>query len=372
MAEYYIGLMSGTSMDALDAALVDFSTSPPRLESTHSHPFSQELRTALLALAQPGDNEIERLAQLDIQLGQASAELCLQLLQKAGVSADQVQAIGSHGQTIRHAPYATPPYTLQITDPNTIAELTGITTVADFRRRDLVVGGQGAPLVPAFHQALFRNGQQQRAILNIGGIANLSVLPADPNVAVTGFDTGPGNMLMDAWAQLQRQQPYDHDGAWARSGTVDQQLLTSLLSDVYFEQQPPKSTGREQYNLSWLQRQLRGSEAVEDVQATLCELTAVSIARAISQFAPLTEELFICGGGARNSYLLERIRHHLSDCRIDSSEVLGIAPQWMEAIAFAWLARQTLLGLTGNLPAVTGADEEVILGGIYPGRLHHH
>jgi anhydro-N-acetylmuramic acid kinase len=212
MADYFIGLMSGTSMDALDAVLLDFAVSPPRLIATHSLELDEELRRALLALAQPGDNELDRLAQLDVQLGRLSAQLCLQLMDKAGIESREVQAIGSHGQTIRHAPSAPTPYTVQIGDPNTIAQLSGITTVADFRRRDLAVGGQGAPLVPAFHQALFHSSEMNRVILNIGGIANITILPADTSQPASGFDTGPGNMLMDAWTQLYQKQPYDKNG----------------------------------------------------------------------------------------------------------------------------------------------------------------
>ncbi len=366
MADYFIGLMSGTSMDALDAVLVDFSLFPPQLIATHSHALGEELRQELLALAQPGDNELDRLAQLDVQIGRLSAQTCQQLLDKAGVNHDDIKAIGSHGQTVRHAPDAHTPYTVQIGDPNTIAQLTGITTVADFRRRDMVVGGQGAPLVPAFHKALFHSPEKDRVILNIGGIANISILPAAPLQPASGFDTGPGNMLMDAWTQLYQHQPYDENGEWARSGTVDTELLDDLLGDPYFSLQPPKSTGREQYNLHWLEQQMRGDHRVEDVQATLCELTAASISHAVLQFAPATEEVFICGGGARNSYLMERIGNYLEDCRVTTTSTLGVDPQWVEAMAFAWLARQILLGLPGNLPAVTGASEAVLLGGIYP------
>lgn len=366
MADYFIGLMSGTSMDALDAVLVDFAVTPPRLVATHSRELDQGLRQELLALAQPGDNELDRLAQLDVRLGTLSAQLCQELLTQADIDRRDIKAIGSHGQTVRHAPSATTPYTLQIGDPNTIAQLTGITTVADFRRRDMVVGGQGAPLVPAFHQALFHSSEKNRVILNIGGIANISILPADASQAVSGFDTGPGNMLMDAWIQRHRQQPYDKGGEWGRSGTADPELLNKLLGDPYFALSPPKSTGREQYNLHWLEQQLQGEYRAEDVQATLCELTAASIAYAVQQFAPQSEEIFVCGGGAYNNYLMERLASHLAEYHLDTTTRLGADPKWVEAMAFAWLARQTLHGLPGNLPAVTGAREAVILGGIYP------
>lgn len=366
MADYYIGLMSGTSMDALDAVLVDFSDTPPRLIASHSRNIDDALREALLALAQPGDNELDRTAQLDVRLGHFSAELCNELLAICAIEKGEIKAIGSHGQTIRHAPSAANPYTLQIGDPNTIAHMTGITTVADFRRRDMAAGGQGAPLVPAFHRALFQSSNKNRVILNIGGIANITVLPADESKPVFGFDTGPGNMLMDAWSQRYRHQPFDRDGAWARSGAVLSGLLNSLLSDPYLSQQPPKSTGREHYNLQWLEQQLQGGHSVADTQATLCEFTAITIASAIRQFAPASEELFVCGGGVRNGYLMERIASSLAGCSINTTAELGVDPQWVEAMAFAWLARQTMHHLPGNLPAVTGASEAVILGGIYP------
>ena len=353
-------------MDALDAVLVDFAAFPPKLIATHSHELNEDLRREILALAQPGDNELDRQAQLDVRLGKLSAEVCLQLLEKAGIAANEIQAIGSHGQTVRHAPDARCPYTVQIGDPNTIVQLSGITTVADFRRRDMSVGGQGAPLVPAFHQALFLDDKKNRVILNIGGIANISILPADPSQAVIGFDTGPGNMLMDAWIQLYQSQPYDSDGDWARSGRVDAELLNQLLADPYLSQSPPKSTGRERYNLQWLKGQLSGEQSTQDVQATLCELTASSIAYAVLQFAPNSDEIYVCGGGAHNSYLMERIKAYLDSCLVSTTAALGVDPQWVEAMAFAWLARQTLHALPGNLPAVTGASEAVILGGIYP------
>jgi anhydro-N-acetylmuramic acid kinase len=370
MADCFIGLMSGTSMDALDAVLVDFALSPPKVIATHSHELGESLRREILALAQPGDNELDRQAQLDVRLGRLSAQVCLKLLEKAGVAASDIQAIGSHGQTVRHSPDALTPYTVQISDPNTIAQLSGITTVADFRRRDMCVGGQGAPLVPAFHQALFRSNTKNRVILNIGGIANISLLPADASQAVIGFDTGPGNMLMDAWIQLYQGQPYDADGDWARSGRVDAELLNQLLTDPYLSMSPPKSTGREKYNLQWLEQQLSGGQNTQDIQATLSEFTAASIAYAILQFAPNTDEIYVCGGGARNGYLMERIKVYLDGCLVTTTSDLGVDPLWVEAMAFAWLARQTLLGLPGNLPAVTGASEAVILGGIYPAPPH--
>ncbi|MDH5785065.1 MAG: anhydro-N-acetylmuramic acid kinase [Chromatiales bacterium] len=366
MADYYIGVMSGTSMDAVDAVIVDFSTHPPQLLASHSREVSTPLREELLELAQPGNNEIDRMALLDRQIGNLIAELCNELITTTDINREQIAAIGSHGQTIRHAPDSTPSYTVQIGDPNTIAQLTGLSTVADFRRRDMVVGGQGAPLVPAFHQALFQCDEKNRVVMNIGGIANITVLPAGASGQVFGFDTGPGNMLMDAWIQHHLNQPYDTDGDWASSGAIEPELLGHLLRDPYLGKPPPKSTGREHYSLKWLEPHLQKEYALEDVQATLCEFTAISATSAIRQFAPQTEEIFVCGGGTRNSYLMERITHNLVGCRFNTTAELGVDPQWVEAMAFAWLARQTLLHLPGNLPAVTGASQSVILGAIYP------
>ena len=368
MAEYFAGLMSGTSMDALDAVLVDFSETPLRLVAHLSRPLPTDLRQQLLSLTSVDGNELERMAQADSHFGRFCAETVRELLANSGIAHAQVAAIGSHGQTIRHAPNASPPYTVQIGDGNTIAQDTGITTVADFRRRDMVVGGQGAPLVPAFHAALYRSQHIERVVLNIGGMANISILPADKEAPVSGFDTGPGNVLLDEWIQHHRKEPYDSDGSWARSGAINVPLLKSLLSDAYFSLPPPKSTGREHFNLNWLQEHILEPIPAEDVQATLLELTALSIAQAVQTYAAESSELLICGGGAYNGFLLERLSHHLQQCRIHSTEEYGTEPRWVEAIAFAWLARQTLHKLPGNLPSVTGASEPVVLGAIYPGR----
>jgi anhydro-N-acetylmuramic acid kinase len=258
---------------------------------------------------------------------------------------------------------------VQIGDANTIAQLTGITTVADFRRRDMAVGGQGAPLVPAFHSALYRQCGVNRVILNIGGIANISILPGDESLPVSGFDTGPGNMLMDSWCQSRKNLPYDEQGQWAASGSVSGALLDTLTADPYFRLQPPKSTGREYFNLGWLLPQLPSGIAENDVQATLTELTAITIAAAIHEHSPQTEDVTVCGGGAYNTYLMQRLAANLSGIRLQSSADTGVEPRWIEAMAFAWLAQQTLNHLPGNLPAVTGASEAVILGAIYPGSL---
>jgi anhydro-N-acetylmuramic acid kinase len=367
----YLGLMSGTSLDAVDAVLVEFTGKGPQLQHALSHPLPEALRTALLALCQPGDNEIERLGQADSWLGEVFAEAANRLLQEAQITPAAVRAIGNHGQTVRHHPDREHGFSLQIGDPNRIAELTGITTVADFRRRDLAAGGQGAPLVPAFHNAVFRSTQQLRVILNIGGMANISVLPRDADEPVTGFDTGPGNVLMDAWIQHQRQQAFDRDGRWAAKGRVDERLLESLLGIDYFRQPPPKSTGRERFNLEWLEAQLGDSNhslAAEDVQATLCELTAASIADAIGNFVTPegVVEIVVCGGGARNVQLMRRLAARLPEANMLASDKLGLDAEWVEACAFAWLAQETLAGRPGNVPAVTGARRPVVLGGIYP------
>ncbi len=365
-SELYIGLMSGTSMDAMDAVLVDLGSSFPLQKHQVSIPLPETLRKSLFALCQDGPNEITRLAKADIQVAEISAQAVSILLKEASVSASDIQAIGSHGQTIRHLPEVG--NTLQIGSPSHIAELTGILTVADFRRRDMAAGGQGAPLVPAFHEAVFRHPEKSRVILNIGGIANISILPTAKHIPVSGFDTGPGNALMDYWNQKHQGTRYDLNGNWAASGSVDHALLHDCLSNAYFSRQPPKSTGREHFNAEWLNSFLgkHSGLAPADIQATLMELTAKSIAADIQRYAADCQELFVCGGGAYNSALLERIAFHLPDISVSSTRSLGLAAEWVESIAFAWLARQTIHGLPGNLPSVTNAKGQRILGGIYP------
>lgn len=363
---HYIGLMSGTSVDGVDAALISIPVNGQlALLATHQHPFPAAVRGAIQALMQPGPDEIEREGELDVQLGRLFAAAAHALLAKSGVSASSIRAIGSHGQTIRHRPHVPHPFSRQIGNPSVIAEDTGITTVADFRARDLAAGGEGAPLVPAFHRWLFHKPGVHRAIVNIGGIANITWLPASENSAVLGFDTGPGNTLLDQWIARHRNEPYDRDGAWAASGRVQQDLLAQLLADAYFAKAPPKSTGREHFNLAWLEQQLMGKLAPEDIQATLADLTAASIAQGVKFLPEKIGEIYICGGGHHNRHLLARLRALLPGIPVATTEILGLDPDWVEATAFAWLAHQTLAGHAGNLPSVTGARHPVLLGGIY-------
>ncbi|KAF0192472.1 MAG: anhydro-N-acetylmuramic acid kinase [Gammaproteobacteria bacterium] len=352
-------------MDGVDAALVDLS-SVPRVISALSCPFSTQIRERLGSISAAHTSSIDTLGELDRLVGELFAAAANQLIKQAKIDKNRIRAIGSHGQTIRHRPENNFPYSLQIGDPNTIAELTGITTVADFRRRDIASGGQGAPLVPGFHAATFRTAEENRVVLNIGGIANITVLAADSTRPVTGFDTGPGNTLVDGWIHKHQGKPYDDSGAWAATGNIDQALLTSLFHDAYFDREPPKSTGREYFNVAWIERHLSGTvPPAKNIQATLCELTALSVAEAIQQHAPGTTTVLVCGGGSRNDALMNRLRSRLGDITVSSTEAYGIAPQWVEAAAFAWLAKQTLEGRPGNVPSVTGASRPVVLGGIY-------
>ncbi|CAK0759661.1 anhydro-N-acetylmuramic acid kinase [Gammaproteobacteria bacterium] len=365
--DLYVGLMSGTSLDGVDATLTAFDGERPYLLAAHYHPYPDTLREELLALCTPGEEDLERLGPMDVLLGRLFAAVVLELLEKAGVSPEKIRAIGSHGQTVRHRPAGLTPFTLQIGDPNIIAQMTGITTVADFRRRDMAVGGQGAPLVPAFHRVVFSTSQP-RVILNIGGIANITWLPI-AGEPVIGFDTGPGNTLMDAWTQRHLGQPHDEGGKWAATGLVMGELLEALLADQYFSRHPPKSTGREYFDLHWLDAILANFYRpwlVTDVQATLCELTAVTVERAVRTHCSMAQEILVCGGGVHNATLMARLIAHFAPCTVNSTAIAGIDPDWVEAMAFAWLARRTLHGLAGNLPAVTGARQEVVLGGIYP------
>ncbi len=367
MGQLYIGLMTGTSLDGIDAVLVEFGDAVPRCLAAHTEPYHPHLRKALLELCQ-SRSSIERMMELDIRLGRMYAREVNRLLTLAGISAGDVTAIGSHGQTIRHLPGGDCPATLQIGDPNTVAQLTGITTVADFRRRDMAAGGEGAPLVPAFHDAIFRRPGEHRVVVNIGGIANVTLLPGDGGKPVGGFDTGPGNILMDAWAARHLGVPQDEGGGWAAGGRVDPRLLELMLGDPFFHRPPPKSTGRDHFNPAWLDQWRRTAELPpQDVAATLCELTATTIASAIRRHAPATGRIIVCGGGVHNGTLMQRLRRLAAPRRVESSAKHGVDPDRVEAIAFAWLARRTLKGEAGNLPPVTGAGDPAVLGGIYPG-----
>ncbi len=356
--------MSGTSLDGVDAVLADFSTTLPQLIASQHIGFDPALRAELLALNRSGENELERAALAANHLARHYAMAVQALLAQQTINAQQVVAIGCHGQTVRHRPELG--YTLQLNNPALLAELTGISVVADFRSRDIAAGGQGAPLVPAFHAAAFSHPEKHRVIVNIGGIANLTDLPVDGKI--TGFDCGPGNMLLDAWCAAHAGHAFDANGAWAASGKVIPALLTALLQEPYFQQRPPKSTGRDLFNSAWLQQVLRAEYAPQDVQATLMQLTVQSIAQAIKDYCAGAQEVFVCGGGARNGALMHALRHAFSEngVPVAPSDTLGAAAEQVEALAFAWLAQQTLQGKAGNLPAVTGAQHPCILGAIYP------
>lgn len=370
-----MGVMSGTSVDAIDVVLADWrNPKQPVLLASISHAWPVALRADILALAAGEHDSIDKLGQLDRRIGITTAEACLACLAQTELPANAVTAIGFHGQTVRHRPDMTPPFTLQIGDPNTLAELTGISVVSDFRRRDMAAGGQGAPLVPAFHEQLFAEAGSNTVVLNLGGIANITVLPQTGTTL--GFDTGPANMLMDAWCQQHTGQHYDAGGGWASTGRVDARLLQRLLAHPYFSKSAPKSTGRETFGLAWLSEQLaqeaRDIPAV-NVQATLAELTAISVSDAVKQTCQgVSGTMLVCGGGCYNTYLMARLQLHLANWRVISTTSKGVDPQWMEALAFAWLARQMLSGLAGNLPTVTGAEGLRILGSYHPAELGQH
>lgn len=396
----YIGMMSGTSLDGMDAVLCQFSSNtetetdtqqPLRLLASISQDFPPRLREVLLALCQPNgvqelvptvgepNSELDWFGWASKEYAEFASEVVNNLLQQSNTDVESVLAIGCHGQTVRHRPQMG--FSLQLLDANIIAERTGISVVSDFRRRDMAVGGQGAPLVPAFHQALFATPDSTRVLLNLGGIANITVLPANDssvndalvnNSPVIGYDTGPANLLLDAWTALHTDKDYDAGGAWAQSGQVVEPLLNQLIEHPFFARSYPKSTGREDFNLAWLQSELQKFDQASahiryssaDVQATLTELTAMSASMQINMFINAQENssVYVCGGGALNDYLMTRLQAHLPHCTVETTASLGLNPAWVEAVAFAWLARQTLMGETGNLPAVTGASKGVVLG----------
>lgn len=373
----FIGLLSGTSMDAIDAAIIDFHTTPtPSILKTLKYSIPNEFRLRCLEIAQSNQGSIDDYGYLDAKAGELFASAVLELLNSAGLKAEDILAIGSHGQTIRHRPNATPPFTLQIGDPNIIAERTNITTIADFRRRDIAAGGQGAPLAPLFHAAIFQHATEDRIIINIGGITNVTVLEKNNPEPKLGFDSGPGNCLMDAWCKKNWDIPYDNNGKMAAKGQVNPSLLTICLSDPYFELSPPKSTGREYFNLNWLEEKIKSINMTispQDILRTLLILTVKTIEHAIQHFSLQNTSLhfpndlpsiYISGGGAYNALLMTELQNNLKN-PVHSIEHLGCSPDWLETILFAWLAKQTLEGKSGNSPCVTGAKRAIPLGGIF-------
>ena len=364
MNELFIGLMSGTSLDGMDAVLVNFGEKSQDIKIIgHSYvPYEDKLKMALLGLHSPNTNELEESLVIGNIVSKKAYEAIEALLKKTNVVSKDIRAIGFHGQTIRHQPQKG--FTLQIGNPAPLAELTNINVIADFRSRDVAASGQGAPLVPAFHQEIFSHPTTYRAILNIGGIANVTLL--NPKTTVSGFDTGPGNILLDHWSKTHRNQAFDENGVWAKEGKIIETLLSAFFKDAYFEKTAPKSTGRDHFNEAWLNKHLQKSYSRQDIQRTLLELTALSIAKAIDSHDANITEIYLCGGGALNSFLVERLKALMPKIKIQPSDLLGIPTQYVEAAAFAWLAKQMLFSKPGNLPEVTGAKGLRILGALYP------
>ncbi|MCC5854486.1 MAG: anhydro-N-acetylmuramic acid kinase [Idiomarina sp.] len=363
--ELYLGALSGTSMDAIDLILVDFAVKPLAVIGKLSAPFPDALRKKCEALCRPGENELVRFAEADREFASAVAKAIHILLKKANVSPEDVRAIGSHGQTVRHHPDHQPGFTIQLGCPDTLAVKTGIPVISRFRHKDIALGGEGAPLAPALHQALFHSEFEHRAVVNLGGIANISWLPKTGDV--TGFDCGPANTLLDGWYALHHSGSFDKDGFWAASGRVDEPLLNAMLSDSFFARKPPKSTGREYFTMGWLEEHLRAHNDLTpvDVQATLLELTARSLTDALKQHAP-AQTVYLCGGGAHNRALWAALMRLAPSIYWHPTRTLGIEGDWVEAILFAWLAMRYMHHLPGNLKAVTGAQREAILGSYTP------
>ncbi|GEM74150.1 anhydro-N-acetylmuramic acid kinase [Vibrio sagamiensis] len=364
-SKLYIGVMSGTSMDGVDVALVEIEGERVRLLAHHDYPMPTSLKQSILSVCTGQNTDLKSIGELDHQLGHLFSDAVLALLDKSGYSAHQIRAIGNHGQTVFHQPTGTYPFSTQLGDANIIAVKTGIDTVADFRRKDIALGGQGAPLVPAFHNNIFSMQDATTVVLNVGGIANISVL--HPQQAVTGYDTGPGNMLMDAWCEKHTGQGFDKDALFALSGQVHPTLLQQLLQDPYFTLSAPKSTGREQFNLDWLNQQLvHHTTSAQDVQRTLCEYSAVTIANEVEKFAFGDKpQLLVCGGGAKNPLLMERLATLLAKWHVSTTDTQGVSADYMEAMAFAWLAQRYMDELPSNLPDVTGASRLASLGVLY-------
>jgi anhydro-N-acetylmuramic acid kinase len=378
--QYFLGIMSGTSLDAIDCALVEFDQKDNfKLVHHYSHPIPKSIRDDLFSLTYPHADEINLFAKMDVKLGELIALSCNETIKQADFKATKITAIGSHGQTIRHYPQGSFTTSLQIGDANIICEQTGICTIADFRRRDMAAGGQGAPLVPPFHAAAFQHKTISRCIVNIGGIANITCLPANSNNnhQIIGYDSGPGNGLMDLWCKKQLNCQYDNNGDYASAGNILKDLLKSMLADPYFSLDYPKSTGREYFGELWLEKELQTGIELDsstlkinqqnklDILTTLTELTAITIAKEIEYSIRNCSEVLLCGGGIHNKYLKQRLQHHLVNKEVKTTDQCGIASQWIESMAFAWLAMQTYRGLSGNLPSVTGAKHPVILGAIY-------
>ncbi len=373
MSDLYLGMISGTSIDGVDAVLVDFGDRSCRVIEAATTPFPPRLLARLRRIVEVPQTELRELGALDHAVGTFFAGCALDLIARAGVARDAVEAIGHHGQTIFHEPSGDEPFSMQIGDPNVVAATTGVCTVTDFRRLDMAVGGQGAPLVPAFHAWSFGVAHEARAVVNIGGIANITAL--QPNQPTTGFDTGPGNTLLDLWVRRHRGADYDRDGQWSAGGNVDAALLATLLTEPYFSATAPKSTGRELFNMNWLDGHLSRHSATAtapaDVQATLAELTAATIVTSVDRTLRDCKRLIVCGGGAHNADLMARLRR-LSGRSVDTTEAFGIAPDWVEGAAFAWLARARLHSEAGNVPTVTGARRLTVLGGVYLGSAPKH
>ena len=366
MNDLYLGMLSGTSIDGIDAVLAEIGEDECRIVAAKTTPFPPALLARLQNLIETPRTSLRDLGALDVAVGRVVAECALELITAAGFKPSDVAAIGSHGQTVYHDPHGGEPFSLQLGDPNTIAARTGITTVADFRRLDIALGGQGAPLAPALHAWRFGHRSEQRAVVNIGGIANITVLA--PGRDVRGFDTGPGNTLLDLWIRRCKGQPFDRDGSWAASGNVNDRLLNACLAEPFFGAPAPKSTGRELFNLAWLERRLEhaGKLSDVDVQSTLAEVTAATIAAAIHIELPACTEVIVCGGGAHNDDLMNRLRR-ITGARVTTTESYGVGPDWIEGVLFAWLARARIRALPGNIPTVTGARRPAVLGSVYLG-----
>lgn len=365
-SQIYLGLMSGTSIDSIDAAAMTFSEGKLQLLGTHAEPIPAHLKQQIIDLCQPGRDSVQLLCETDSQLGELFAQAALALMHTENIQHEQIAAIGSHGQTVRHSPPApgATAFTQQIGDPNIIAARTGCSVVADFRRKDMALGGHGAPLVPAFHKTLFSGTKLNRVIANIGGISNITMLPIDGSCY--GFDTGPGNLLLDAWCDNHTGNSFDDRGSWGATGQVCHDLLNQLMAHPFISQAAPKSTGREMFNLAWLEQQLSDFNLTAvDVQATLVSFTAQSLTGAIKKLNQPVDEVYICGGGVFNDELVAQLQTALGSTPLHSTQRLGLDPTWVEACAFGWLAHQRINNLPGNLPSVTGASREAVLGALY-------